>query len=679
MKRAGLFLLVVLTLFSCKTKVGAIKNGEDAYERKLYNTASTLLEKEFAAEKNPIKKQEKALLIAAAYEKNNDALNAASWYKKASSEVGNKTAEACFKLGQMLKVQELYDSAIVLFRQASRLGTEQNTRKEIVSSRNAMYWQNEFTRISVKNLDAVNSKYSDFAPAIWNGKLIFTSSRNEAAGEAINGWTGEKFGDLFIAGKTSKGDFVRPVSFDSEINTNAYEGTACFSADGKNLFFTRCNAAEKVNQYCHVFFSTFNGVSWSEPLMLELFPDTFNVGQPAISKSGKLLVVSSDYNGFGGKDIFYFTKTDTGWSRPANASGTINTTGDEMFPWLDENDHLYFASNGLPGMGGLDIFRAERTKRGWKQAENLKSPINSGADDFAYFIEKYRPVNDEDTILMNGYFSSSRKGGKGSDDIYKFEELWLNQYEVRGKVLTKQLEDENNPESKVLGLVPLRLAKCELKTAAGDSVATFITDTGGIFFFTLEANTAYQILASKNDYFANSAEVSTFGKKSKDSVLISQYVEIELDKIFTSKEIVIPNIYYDYDKATLRPESMVVLDSLIDFFTINQAIHVEIGSHTDSRGSDEYNLKLSQNRAQSVVDYLIEHGIDKSRLLAKGYGETRPVNGCVNGVNCTEEEHQKNRRTTFRVTATNFTLESVEPTQIRVDPKPEEFDEEDEE
>jgi len=672
MKKILFLLMVLLVAGGCKTQKGTIKNGEDAYARKLYSNAASLLEHEFSAEKNPIKKQAKAMMLAASFENNNEPERAAQWYKKAAAETGTATAEAYFKLGQMLKMQELYDSAIAMFNMCGKLGGNFNIRKEIKTSRDAIKWKNEFSRIKVYNLATINSKYSDYAPAVLNGKLYFTSSRPAAEGEATNGWTGEKFGDLFVAGKTSSGAFANAVPFSKELNTAAYEGTACFSADGKNLFFTRCHAAEKVNQYCHIYFSTYDGITWSEPLMLELFPDTFNVGQPAISKNGKLLVVSSDYNGFGGKDIFYFTKTDTGWSKPANASGVVNTTGNEMFPWLDEKDNLYFASNGFPGMGGLDIFRASRIKKGWKQAENLKAPINSGADDFGLVIEKYKPVSDADTVLMSGYFSSSRKGGEGSDDIYRFEELWLNQYEVRGKVLTKQFENPENPESRVLGLVPLRLAKCELQTANGDSVATFVTDTAGVFFFTLQPNTAYTILASRNDYFSNSAGVSTIGKKSRDSVLISQYVEIELDKIFTSKEIVIPNIYYDYDKATLRPESKAVLDSLVLFFEINNAINVEIGSHTDSRGSDEYNEKLSQARAQSVVDYLIEKGIGKQRLLAKGYGETRPVNGCVNGVDCTEEAHQKNRRTTFRVTATNFTLESIEPTQIHVDPKPEE-------
>jgi len=676
--RQTFFLLFIVFVFSgCKTKTAAIKNGNDAVNRKLYSVATNMLIKEFEAENNPLKKQEKAIAIGNAFMKYNEPVKASVWYKKASVESGSLIGDAFYKLGQTLKMQELYDSAVATFTMSNKLGSSFNVRKELKSSREALKWQNDFSRIKVQNLESVNTQFSDFAPALYGkDKLVFTSSKNDAEGDDRNGWTGEKFGDLYTLNRSANGVSGKVTSFSRELNTSAYEGTCAFTADGNSVFFTRCFSNETASQFCHIYLSTFDGTIWSEAQKLDLFPDTFNVGQPAISKSGKILVVSSDFEGFGGKDIFYFSKNDTGWSRPSNASGTINTTGDEMFPWLDEKDNLYFSSSGFSGMGGLDIFKAIRTKNAWRNAENLRAPINSGGDDFSYVIEKYKPINDADTVLMTGYFSSSRKGGKGSDDIYRFEELWLNQYEVRGKIITKQFENPEDPNSKVLGLVPLRLSKVDLQNYKGDSLASFVTDTGGLFFFTLQQNSNYNLFASRNDYFSNAAKVSTIGKKNRDSVLISQYVEIELEKIFTSKEIEIPNIYYDYDKATLRPESKVVLDSLVLFFTQNKAIDIEIGSHTDSRGSDEYNLKLSQARAQSVVDYLIEKGISKDRLIARGFGETRPVNGCVNNIKCTEEEHQKNRRTTFRVTGTKFLLQSIEPTQIRVDPKPDEGEDE---
>jgi outer membrane protein OmpA-like peptidoglycan-associated protein len=227
----------------------------------------------------------------------------------------------------------------------------------------------------------------------------------------------------------------------------------------------------------------------------------------------------------------------------------------------------------------------------------------------------------------------------------------------------------DNPDSKVLGLKPMAKAKVELKSTDDKVIATTLTDSKGEFTFNLNAETDYKLTAAKSGYFNNNAQVTTKGKRNQDSTLITVYVQVELEKIFTQKMVAIPNIYYDYDKATLRPESQLVLDSILVFFKENPDLTVEIGSHTDSRGSDAYNLKLSQARAQSVVDYLISKAIPVGRLLAKGYGETKPVNSCTNGAKCTEEEFQKNRRTTFRVVSAKLTIESEEPQNIIVDPK----------
>ena len=222
----------------------------------------------------------------------------------------------------------------------------------------------------------------------------------------------------------------------------------------------------------------------------------------------------------------------------------------------------------------------------------------------------------------------------------------------------------------MLGIQPLKGAKVELRNLLTDIVlANTTTDAGGNFSFPLEKETDYKLTANAFGYFSKNEVITTKGKRNQDSTLITIYTQLELEKIFTQKEIVIPNIYYDYDKATLRPESKVVLDSILIFFNENKDLTIEIGSHTDSRGSDAYNQKLSQARAQSVVDYLIEKQVAKDRLVAVGYGETKPVNGCTNGVNCSEEDFQKNRRTTFRITGSKQKIESVEPENIIVDPK----------
>ncbi len=655
-----------------------MKNGTDAYNRKLYNDATELLIKEFGVEKNDLIKQQKAMLIADAFKRNNKPSQAEQWYKTAAEINGTTNAEAFFRRGQMQKMLEQYDSAIVSFTKSDKLGGGFPTRKEIRISREAIDWKKAFTRYNVINLEQLNTAASDFATTLQPGKLIFTSSRNDATGESRNGWTGEKFGDLYIAERSGR-NFSNIRGFSPQINSNAYEGTATFSTDGKELYFTRCGSNSKANDFCHIYYSTFDGTVWSAPVKVELFPDTINVGHPCLSKDGKLLVVSAQpENSFGGKDIYYFSKSDTGWSRPVNASSNVNTTGDDMYPWLDEKNNLYFASNGWPGMGGLDIFKATRLKTGWKDATNLRSPINSGADDFAFIKEKSKPIDDNDTILSTGYFSSSRDGGKGNDDIYRYEERWINLYRLQGKVFAKIYEDTTNHESKVLGIQPLRRTTCDLKDSRGNILGSIGSDSLGRFQFDLSSENDYVVSAIKNGYFSSSKSITTRNLKNRDTLIVTIYTELELDRIFTSKEIVIPNIYYDYDKASLRPESILVLDSLISFFNSNPGINIEIGSHTDSRGSDEYNLKLSQARAESVVNYLTQKSIARERLQAKGYGETRPVNNCVNNIPCTEDEHMKNRRTTFRVVSSKFILESIEPVQIKTEPKPEdELEEED--
>ncbi|MFI4963653.1 MAG: OmpA family protein, partial [Legionellales bacterium] len=303
----------------------------------------------------------------------------------------------------------------------------------------------------------------------------------------------------------------------------------------------------------------------------------------------------------------------------------------------------------------------------------LKAPINSGADDYAFRIDKYKPKDASDTILYSGYFSSNRPGGKGGDDIYRFEEKWINIFVLRGTIVEKEYEKPDDPDSKVLGLKALGKARVDLKNTDDKIIATTTSDSIGRFVFRLNAETDYKVTAGKGGgYFTKNDFTSTKGKRNQDSTIITLHMQIELERVFPTKMMVIPNIYYDYDKATLRPESKLVLDSILIFFKENPDLTVELGSHTDSRGSDEYNNKLSQARAQSAVDYLVEKGIPKDRLVAKGYGKTMLINNCGTGVPCSEEEHQKNRRTTFRIVSAKLNLESIQPEDkdIKVDPKP---------
>ena len=664
------FALLFLFIAGCKTVPFQIKDGKTAREFLVYNQSVEFLLKEYNAERDPIKQQQKAFQLAESYKQFNDYANAEKWYKQSIDLNGGE--KSLLQLGLMQKQQEKYEEAYKTFDEYQRISSGGfEGRRQANQCKDAIDWKKSFTKIQLTNLSSLNTPSSDYGlEPFKNNQYVLTSSRDEAMGTEHDGWTGEKFTDLFVAEKTGAG-FSSPVAFPATLNSAAHESSVTFSKDCKEIYFVRCKAEpQKENQFCHLYYSALNNEHWSEPVKMDLFPDSVNVYDPYLSKDGKILLAAADGIGFGATDIFLFTKADSGWNAPQNLGGSINTPYSERFPWLDERGNLYFSSNGLPGMGGLDIFRASHAKNGFKEPFNLKNPINSGADDFAYRIEKYKPLNTDDTVLFAGYLSSNRKGGKGSDDIYRFEEKWKNFFVLKGTAYENIYENPTDGDSKIKGLKPLSRVKIELKKSDGTLVGTTSSDTVGRFQFRIEGETEYKYLASKSGYFSASNSVASL-HKNQDSTLISAYTEVTLGKIFPQKMLVIPNIYYDYDKATLRPESKLVLDSIMIFFKENPDLTIELGSHTDSRGSDAYNLKLSQARAQSAVDYLISKGIPTERLLAKGYGETKLVNSCGNNSKCTEEDHQKNRRTTFRVASEKLNLESIEPENILIDPKKE--------
>jgi outer membrane protein OmpA-like peptidoglycan-associated protein len=339
---------------------------------------------------------------------------------------------------------------------------------------------------------------------------------------------------------------------------------------------------------------------------------------------------------------------------------------------VDETGVLYFSSNGHTGMGGLDLFTAEKTDKGWGNIQNMKSPINTGADDFGICITQSAPANINDPSLKSGYFSSNRQGGKGDDDIYFFTYQNINTFEIILTVLEKDYADTSDPDSEILGTKLLSNVDVDVKQTkpkSGMGMDTTFEVGNGKLAFDAGEESSYSLFVSKDGYLNKSTSATTIGKKTTDSIHVQVYVEVELEKIWPDYSFEIPNIYYDYNEATLRPESFPVLDSLLSFFFENPDITIEIGSHTDSRGSKSYNEELSQARAQSVVDYLTSKEVNAERLIAKGYGESKLVNECSDGVECTEEQHQRNRRTTFRIVSDDEVIESSNPDDVRVDPK----------
>jgi peptidoglycan-associated lipoprotein len=382
-----------------------------------------------------------------------------------------------------------------------------------------------------------------------------------------------------------------------------------------------------------LFVSQFKTGKWSEPTILSFNDDAAWDATPAFSPDGKTLYFSSDRRGGqGGNDIWSTTLDEGGrFSRPVNLGAPINTPGNESFPHVAPDGTLYIASDGHPGLGGLDLFRIKGDS-----VINLGAPLNTVGDDFAvFYIDKDR-----------GYFSSNRAGGMGGDDIYGFEKRQpkLVNFFVDGRVV-----ERNDKTNATTAMGNIRVT---LQNAQGQKVGETVSSAGGAFSFKLDTASVYSVLAEREGYFAARQSVVTQGKTPPQDQLTKPLTEIRLTttltltKIVKNKAIVVENIFYDFDKANIRPDAAIELDKLVQTLVDNPKITIELSSHTDSRGVDIYNQDLSQRRAQSAVDYIISKGIDKNRITAKGYGESRPV---VRNAK-TEAEHQRNRRTEFKVT-----------------------------
>lgn len=658
-------LLSLFGFLSCKTKEGAIKDGKIAFQYKKYALAADLLAVDYAKAKNNIEKFDLAMKIADSYRMRNSSDNAEIWYKKALENKPDPTAS--MMLGKMLKMNGKYNDAMVLFQKIFKEYKLPEALTQRDGCKDAIDWMTSAPYVKVENMREQNTNAADFSLTPYGkDKFVFSSSRGDSKGDKYNDWTGEKNADLLVMQ-----NFGMPANLSDTINTPGYEGTCAFSRDNKEIYFTRCAQTKNSNGYCRLYYAKWEEDEWSSPELVPIFGDTINVGHPALSQDGKRLFFVSDApGGFGGKDIFYLTRKGMSWSEPINAGKYVNTRGNEMFPTIGENDVLYFSSDYHKGMGGLDIFKAVLTEnsRIYTNVTNLQYPINSSFDDFGLIKTKTKPSNADDFIKEQGYFTSNRKGGMGGDDLYKYTIELVNTYELFVKVVEKTYDATDSLRTNPIGMKPLPNARIELTNLSKKEFKkNGNTNEFGIYNHILNAATDYEIKASsplgvgnKANYISKTTTTTTNGLKSNDSVLIQIHVVMELEKINPEKEIVIQNIYYDLDKSDLRSRSLPTLDSLVSFFNENKSLTVEIGSHTDSRASQEYNQTLSQARAQSVVNYLISKGVNANKIIAKGYGETKLINRCADGVECTEEEHQQNRRTTFKIVGVGVEIESGE-------------------
>ncbi|MFH2143080.1 MAG: OmpA family protein [Bacteroidota bacterium] len=654
------FAFITITLFS-QGETKEEKKGDEAYMYGEYAEAINLFRVAYAKSDN-VRKAEIIYKTAMCYLNLHEPKSSELWFRKAI-QVKYPDPLAVLYYADSKKMNGLFEEAIVEYQKYKKLvPDDERADIGISSSKMAANWVKNPTRYKVENMTFFNDRASDFSPVYVKGdykQIYFSSNREGSKGSGTHRVTGAGFYDLWETLKDRKGKWGIPTPVAGEtINTENDEGASSLNLKGSNLYFTRCRVEKKLMLGCAIYTATKKGIVWGDPLKIEIpgTSDSVSYGYPAISYDDLTLYFSASLpGGQGGLDIWKIVreKTTKPWGEPINLGPEINTPGNEVFPFEREDGVFYFSSNYHAGMGGLDIFKATKEGGGKYIVENMKFPVNSAADDFGIIFEGK---------MERGFFSSNRKGGKGYDDIYEFN-LPPVEFYLTGIVYDKKT-NKVIPGAKII----LKGSEADSKEISSSEM---LTEADGSYRFKLDANTDYQIQASKDRYLNGFSAVSTVGietdKEFKEDIYLDPILEI----------IKLENIFYELGKWELLPESMVELDHLVKILNNNENITIELRSHTDFRSSDQFNDTLSQKRAQSVVDYLIQKGIDPERLTAKGYGERIPatVDSVANSryyflplnkqlsesfiktLSTVEEQevaHQYNRRTEFKVLKTDY-------------------------
>ena len=648
--------LLVLAQAAC-TYTQKITDGPTAYELKRYHEAAPLLEKEIAKTKSRVERGKLAFMLGESYSAMHRPDDALPWYRKAYDfQYGPAALEA---YAEGLMETEQYKEALEAYKELGfEIGSRYQYRRQMQAAQAGLDWDESKARWEVKEAP-FETGGAAYAP-IYAGadKLLYTVDKPlSVEDDRVYAWTGRSFSDIVAQ---SLSPDAEPQPLDEMINGQYNEGAAAMSPDGRHLAFTRCAPFGYETGYCRVFVADREGDSWSEPQPLAFQEEEVNYMQPAWSTDGNFLYFSSDHpDGIGGYDIYFSERMPPhDWSAPQRLPRAINSPEDEHFPrW--RGDTLFFSSDGHAGLGGLDIFRVHRMGSDvWSTPQNLMPPLNSGGDDIGITYDASDPNK------SRGYFSSNR--GDGLDRIFSFEMLpppppppappVEDSIEVEEKeaiwtlnvyVVEELRRDPTNPNSPVLGKAPLESATLSVEPASLSSDLRLVEP--GHWALELEPDRKYRFLANADGYLNQDGSFSSAGMtKAPGDADQSFELEIELDKIYAGREIVLDDIYYDFDKSDIRADAEPTLRKLARDLQLNPDLRIRLGSHTDCQGGDGYNQALSQRRAESAVNFLIEQGIAPGRLEAVGYGEDVPRTDCACS-RCTDDEHQLNRRTTFAV------------------------------
>ena len=602
-----LYLLLFSSIFSLVlTSCGAdqaMKKGDKFYAVGEYFDAATQYRKAYTQTSNKEKalKGQRAMKVADCYRRIHFTSKAITAYQNAIRYKQDDSLTH-FYLGQLHMRNGNYKEAAKQFQMA--IDSLQSTADDrhfllakngLKAAQQAPLWRKDGSAYTIKRMDLFNSRRAEFSPMLsgdQNEQLYFTSTRNQAQGDEYSGITGSKNADIFFSQKDDKGRWSKPQTIDSELNSAMDEGACCFSPDGRSMYLTVCKTDPSYPRYATIAVSSRSDASWSKPTELTISKDTLSsFAHPAVSPDGEWLYFVSDMpGGAGGYDIWRCRLTNNKeLGSPENLGEPINTPGDEMFPTFRPNGDLYFSSDGHPGFGGLDIFVADSLK-----IEHLGFPMNSQGDDFGMTFEGR---------LNTGYFCSNRGDTRGYDHLYSFYNPEIVQT-VKGWVYEQD---------------GYELTAAQVYMVGNDGTNLKLSVRGdGSFTQQIKPHVDYVLLATCKGFLNHQEQLRV------EPVTESEEYVLQFPLANISAPVLIDNIFYDFDKATLRPESTAALDELVRLLNENPNITIELSAHTDYKGSDAYNERLSQRRAESVVNYLIEHGIATDRLTPKGYGEGKP-------------------------------------------------------
>lgn len=709
----GLFLFAVILLpISISAQTAKEKKADLLYENLAYSKAVENYEKLYQLDSTNAKYIQR---LAYSYNKMLS-YNKAIYYYSRLVQLNKPQPEDFYEYAQLLRIANKIDEYKTwIGKYLAESPGDQRARKQLENINLLLKLNANLGDITIKNMTG-NTRFTDMCPTYYKDRIVYSSAKDSFSTVKNNyEWNNQPFLDLYVSKPGQNQSLESDDAFSSKLNSRFHEGPVCFTSDFKTIYFTRNSYINRKTTLTSgginnlkIFIADFDGKEWGNIREFQFNSDEYSVGHPALSADNKTLYFVSDMpGGFGETDIYKSELVNGTWGNPVNLGKSINTKGKEMFPYQDKDGILYFASNALPGIGGLDIFAAREEEAGKYRVVNMGSPINSQYDDFGFAINK---------DSWSGYFSSNRLGGKGEDDNYSFEvnkiDLMVVSYDDYtrkpiagskisllsdyGGVLDSKIADQDGavefaiqPKTKYKLLANhktyisetkniqiydsiidfrqheelflkrnspfltlkvidketgLVIPNAVVKISKGKNVLPEPKDVKGIFRLMIQDSANFSVRATALNYFERTSSYHGLGSTPGEYTLT-----IELEKITVGKKFVLEDLYYDLDKYNIRPDAAVVLDKLVKILADNPSVRIEIGSHTDSRASAEYNLILSQQRSESVMAYLVYKGITPNRLVARSYGESQLINKCADGIECTEKEHQANRRTVIEI------------------------------